>query len=96
MTWWILLLAVAGLIWLYVSLEKGLKRLGNELKEKGLKGIRSGFSDNPYLRDFFISIACIMIGWLLFVGVTGMVIGLLASFGLSAYIEVKHLITRRK
>jgi len=89
---YILIIAVLGLIWMFVSLEKGLKELGKSLKENGIKGLRM----NVWLKDFLISVVCVVAGSFMFIGVTGMVIGLMASFGISAYIEVSKMIKGKR
>jgi len=83
------LVAAAGLVWMYISLTRGMKRI----KEKGLiRGLRG----NHYLRDFAISCILVAVGVTLFVGVTGMIVGLLASVLISVYIQMSALLSKKK
>jgi len=74
---------------MYISLTRGMKRI----KEKGLiRGLRG----NHYLRDFAISCILVAVGVTLFVGVTGMIVGLLASVLISVYIQMSALLSKKK
>jgi len=83
------LIAAAGLVWMYISLTKGLK----QIKKRGLI---KGLKDNRYLRDFAISCILVAVGVTLFVGVTGMIIGLIASVLISIYIQLSALLGKKK
>lgn len=84
---WIMLgIAAAGLVWLYLSLEAGIKRIIAAVKEgHPIKG----FVNNKPLKDFIISLAVIYFAYVIFIGVTGMLIGLLASVFISIIIRIK-------
>lgn len=86
---WLYLIAAAGLVWMYISLTRGMKRI----KEKGLI---KGLKDNRYLRDFAISCILVGIGVTLFIGVTGMIIGLIASVMISVYIQASALLKKKE
>jgi len=85
---WLYLIAAAGLVWMYVSLTKGLKRIREKGLIKGLKG-------NHFLRDFMISCILVGVGVTLFIGVTGMIIGLIASVMISVYIQASALFGKK-
>ena len=84
---WLYIIAALGIVWLYVSLTKGLK-------EWTKKGIFKGWK-NKYLRDFIVSIVVIMFASSFFIGVTGLVIGLLASVGISIYIQLASALEKK-
>jgi len=85
----LIIIAAAGILWLWVSLERGIVFAKNKIKAKKYE---DAILKNIPLRDFAVSMLVIWLAYTIFVGVTGMLIGLIASILISAYIRIKDYV----
>ena len=88
------IIAAIGILWLLISLERGLSVIKADIKKNKLKLWKVRWW-NRWTRDFLISVAVILLGTILFAGVTGMVIGLIASVMISAYIQISSKLRKK-
>ena len=77
-----ILLPAMGLVWMVFTFTKWVKDIKTGLIERKLKGI-SALWESKWGHDFLISVLFVALGMSL-MGVTGMVIGLMASVMASA------------
>jgi hypothetical protein len=80
----LIIIAALGLVWVIICLGFYKRDVSNALKADGLKGLRSIYTSR-WGKDFWGSIVFMAIGFVVLLGVTGMAIGLIASFMFSIY-----------
>ena len=90
-----LIIAALGILWLIISLSKGIDLIKADFRIHKWRFWKVRFW-NRYTRDFVVSIAIIALGTAVFVGVSGMIIGLFASVLTSLYLQGAAAIKRRK
>ena len=90
-----LIIAALGILWLIISLSKGINLIKADFRTYKWRVWKVRWW-NRYTRDFVVSIAIIALGTAVFVGVSGMIIGLFASVLVSIYLQAAAAIKRRK
>ena len=77
-------IASAGIVWIFVCFALWIKHIKKVLKTKTKWTVKAEqIFSSPWLRDGALSVFLIYIGGVIFVGVMGMAIGLIASVMLS-------------
>lgn len=91
----IIIIAVIGLAWLYISWIKfkhNVKQAYKQNKDKGIIGrfqkTYKAAKKDRFGRDLFVSIFIIFAGTIILAGVTGMVIGLITSAVVSVIVQL--------
>ena len=87
-------IASLGLVWIVACLFFWVQHVKKTFKDKRIK-FRKKFIvmwDSPWLLDAFISIVVIAVAYVILLGVTGMVIGLIASVITSILLWIWHFI----
>lgn len=81
---YLILIAALGCLWIFVCVHQGTKKWLK--KHPRIRKILKKISPNVFIRDAIISIIIISITSIIFVGVTGMIIGLAVSVLVSIYL----------
>ena len=88
------IIAVIGLIWLYISFKKWMRAIKDSLNDPNYGKLErykmawNTFRHNPYGKDVKISLIFTLLGGIILAGVTGMTIGLIASAAISSMIWI--------
>lgn len=90
-----IIIAALGILWLIISLSKGIGIIKADFRTYKWRVWKVRWW-NRYTRDFIISIGIIALGSFAFVGVSGMIIGLIASVLVSVYLQAVAAIKRRR
>ena len=88
MNWIIILIAVAGVLWIIVCLHQGYKTFVRKAPKVKKVTKKIPIMKNAYWRDAIISIFIVIVSCKIFPGVTGMIIGLMSSVVVSMYLWI--------